>query len=65
MKLFSFIYILFLLLVFAVMVWAIVDIFKSKNLQLRYKGVLMLGVVFFPLIGSLIYFAFKKEFIKK
>jgi prolipoprotein diacylglyceryltransferase len=52
---------LFLVLIIASMLLTIIDIKKCKNLSSRQKNNLIFLQLYFPIIGSMIYFSFFKK----
>jgi hypothetical protein len=45
--------------------WAIIDITKSRFKNQTMKTIWLLAVLFFPVLGSIIYFQFRKKFLAK
>ncbi len=45
--------------------WALVDISRSRFENLPLKFLWIVGIFIFPVVGSIIYFQFRKEFIGK
>lgn len=43
--------------------WAIIDITKSRFKNPTMRTVWYVGVLFFPIVGSIAYFQFKKKFV--
>lgn len=44
--------------------WAIIDIVKSQFRKPNYNVIWIFVVLFFPILGPIIYFQFKKSFTK-
>lgn len=43
--------------------WALIDIARSRFKKPAYKILWILAILFFPILGSILYFMLKKEFI--
>jgi hypothetical protein len=55
----------FITLALVLWIWAIVDIRKSSFKQDRMKDVWLAFVILFPIIGSIIYFQYRRKIIEK
>jgi len=55
----------FVILTIALWIWAIIDISKSRFKNRNMNTIWLLAVLFFPVIGSILYFQLKKEFVTK
>ncbi|WP_432264619.1 PLD nuclease N-terminal domain-containing protein [Autumnicola musiva] len=53
--------ILFLILLLIIWSWAITDLLKSRLPNSELKPLWMVIILFFPVIGSLLYFQLKKK----
>lgn len=53
------------LLVIALWFWAIIDISRSRFKNPTMNTVWLLAVLFFPLLGSILYFFMRNKFITK
>lgn len=45
--------------------WAIIDISRSRFKKPIMNTIWLLAVLFFPVLGSILYFQFKKKFVSK
>lgn len=55
----------FIFLSIALWFWAIIDISKSRFKKPIMNTVWLLTVLFFPILGSILYFQFKEKFVSK
>ncbi len=55
----------FITLTLVLWIWAIVDILKSHFKEGNMKNVWLAFVILFPIIGSIIYFQFRRKIINR
>ncbi|WP_040279749.1 PLDc N-terminal domain-containing protein [Psychroserpens damuponensis] len=55
----------FVILTVILWTWAILDIIKSKFKSPTMNIIWLLGVLFFPVLGSIFYFQLRKKFVTK
>ena len=53
-----------IILTFIIWSWAIIDLLKSEFKNLKIKAIWLIIILFFPIIGSIIYFQLRKELTK-
>lgn len=61
----NYIIIAFLFLTIILWIWAFFDISKSRFKKHNQKPTWLLGIIVFPIVGPILYFQFRKRFIKK
>lgn len=61
----NFLTVLCIILTFGLWWWAIVDIVRLRFNNKTLKIIVLLVVIFFPILGSILYFQFKKRLIQK
>lgn len=55
----------FLILTITLWFWAIIDITRSRFKSTTMNTVWLLAVLFFPILGSILYFQLKQKYVKK
>ena len=55
----------FVILTIVLWVWAIIDITRSRFKKPNMNTIWLLAVLFFPVLGSILYFQFKRKFVTK
>ncbi len=55
--------VIFMALTAILWVWALIDLVKSHFKNPTYKILWLLAILFFPVVGSILYFMLKKEFV--
>jgi hypothetical protein len=55
----------FVILTIILWTWAILDIIKSKFKKPIMNMIWLLGVLFFPVIGTILYFQLRKKYVTK
>ena len=49
------------ILTLIIWVWALIDLFKTRYKNAMVKGLWLIAILFFPVIGSLVYFQYGKK----
>lgn len=55
----------FMILTIILWFWAIIDITKSRFKNSKMNTVWLIGVLFFPVLGSIFYLQLKKKYVTK
>lgn len=55
----------FVILTIVLWFWAIIDITRSRFKKQNLNTIWLLAVLFFPVLGSILYFQLRKKFIRK
>ena len=53
-----------IILTFIIWSWAIIDLLKSEFKNLKIRAIWLIIILFFPIIGPIIYFQLRKELTK-
>jgi hypothetical protein len=55
----------FVILTISLWFWAIIDITRSRLKNPNMNTIWLLAVLFFPVLGSILYFQLRKKYVKK
>ena len=55
----------FVILTIILYFWAIIDVTRSRFKKPNMNTIWLLAVLFFPVLGSILYFQFKRKFVLK
>lgn len=56
---------LFYLLAFSLWAWALIDLVKQKTVKTRMKILFLILILFFPIVGSILYFQIKRKLLSE
>jgi len=55
----------FIILTIILWIWAIIDITRSRFKNQKMNTIWLLAVLFFPVLGSILYFQLRKNYVTK